>query len=261
MRYKQTLFKILKYSILITIGVYISTAVLLTYFQRSFIYFPSKAVKHGLKEIVLQNHGEHLDIISSKQQFENAILYFGGNAEAVYANYNDFSHYFKNETFYLVNYRGYGGSSGIPTEKALYEDALLIYDTLKTKHKNITVIGRSLGSGVATYLASKRRVNKLILITPFDSLKAVAKIHFPFYPVELMLFDTYNSIARVKDINAKTLILIAREDKIIPQQNSLNLNNTFEATKVDKKILKGYGHNDIQLAPKYYTYIQEFLKK
>lgn len=253
------LLKLLKRLALFIVILYFSIGILLVVSQRSLLYFPSKAINHPFKEIKFQNKDVALRLIASNENAKDAIIYFGGNAEAVYASHDDFSHYFKTRALYLLNYRGYGGSRGTPREKELYEDALLIYDALHLKHKNITLIGRSLGSGVATYVAANRDIEKLILITPFDSIQAVAQEKFPIYPMQLMLFDKYDSIARARDIKAQTLFLIAEDDTLVPNENSLKLYDAFAPQKVQKEIFKGYNHNNIQLAPLYYKKMQQFL--
>ncbi len=249
-----------KIALLLLIG-YVVVGIALMFMQRSFIYFPPSATSHGLNEMTIRNGNESLKIIVSDGEYENAIIYFGGNAEAVYGYYHDFSHHFGDHSLYLVNYRGYGGSSGTPSESGLYEDALLLYDTIKPKHKNITVIGRSLGSGVATYLAARRDVGKLVLITPFDSLEAVASAQYTIYPISWMLFDKYDSIGRVKDIKAPTLILIAGDDTLIPNENSMRLYRAFRPDQADIRIFEGLGHNTIQSSPDYYRAMREFIDR
>jgi uncharacterized protein len=257
---KKTIISKKRIALILAIS-YISAGILLMIFQRSFIYFPQEANNPGLKEMVLKDKKEKIKILVSNEGCEDAILYFGGNAEAVYVYYDNFAHNFKNRTVYLVNYRGYGGSSGTPSEAALYEDALLAYDTLKSKHKNIAVIGRSLGSGVATYVAAKRDVKKLILVTPFDSVEAVAQAQFPIFPIAWMLLDPYDSIGRAKEIKAQTLLLIAGDDTLIPNENSMRLYNAFLPSQVHKQRFQGFGHNDIQSASRYYLAMKEFLGK
>lgn len=262
MKDKQQVFlRLFKRVLFILLLCYLLGGVFLICFQRSLLYFPAEAVNRGLKAMVVDNKEIKLKIIVLNEAKEDAIVYFGGNAEAVDVSSGDFAHYFKNYAVYLVNYRGYGGSSGKPSEEALYEDALLVYDKLKLKHKNIAVIGRSLGSGVATYVASKREVKKLILVTPFDSMDEIAKAQFPIYPIELMLVDQYNSIGRVDAIKAQTLLLIAGKDTLVPNQNSYRLYNAFSPSKVDLLTFDGFGHNDIQLAQHYYSAMVEFLNR
>ena len=132
---------------------YFSIGVLLYFGQRSFLYFPSPVVNHDFETLVFNNSGESINVIVGNKEKQKAILYFGGNAESVVYNMPIFTNIFQDHTIYLVNYRGYGGSSGSPKEKDIFADASIIFEAIKKKHSEVSVIGRSLGSGIATFLA------------------------------------------------------------------------------------------------------------
>jgi uncharacterized protein len=118
------------------------------------------------------------------------IVYYGGNAEDIFINFHELGK-FNTGAFLFMNHRGYGDSGGSPSEKALFADALAVFDhVLETEGidpQNVVLMGRSLGSGVAVHVASHRRVAGVILVTPFDSLTHVARIHYPFLPVKWLL--------------------------------------------------------------------------
>jgi len=124
------------------------------------------------------------------------IIYFGGNAEDVLYT-AEAAQRFNARRILVTNYRGYGGTPGQPSETALLNDALAIYDYAAKQPgvsgDDIVVIGRSLGSGVATYLAANRVVRGVVLITPYDSLAGVAQAHFPYFRVRLLLKHRYPS--------------------------------------------------------------------
>jgi pimeloyl-ACP methyl ester carboxylesterase len=98
-----------------------------------------------------------------------------------------------------MNYRGYGGSDGTPSETALLSDALFVFDYMLATEgidpAHVVLMGRSLGSGVAVHVAAKRKVGGVILVTPFDSLVNVARAHYPIFPVGLMLKHRFDSAA------------------------------------------------------------------
>ncbi len=242
------------------VTIYIAIASLLYFKQRDFIYYPAPSIAHKYSEMSIPHQGETIKVISLNSTKPQAILYFGGNAESVEYNIDDFYHYFPNYSIYLVKYRGYGGSTGKPSETALYSDALYIFDKIKQKHNAITVIGRSLGSGVASFVASKRELDKLILITPFDSILSVAQERFPIYPLSLMLKDKYDSLSRVKAIKAKVLMLIAENDQVISATHSNRLYRAFPSTQVSKIIIENTNHNNIATNKMYYQSIRKFLK-
>jgi len=129
----------------------------------------------------------------------DAVLYFGGNAESVEDNRDAFARWLPTHTVYLVAYRGYGASDGEPSETALFADALALHDDVARRHPagRIAIAGRSLGSGVATYVTTERDAEDLVLVTPFDSLAAVAQSHYSVFPIRLLLKDRYDSAARL----------------------------------------------------------------
>ncbi len=253
--------KILIYLIKLLLLAYITFGILLFINQRDLLYAPTDKIKYIFNEIVFHNDQESINVIVVNDEKAKAILYFGGNGDTVARSAFAFDRFFPKHTVYLVNYRGYGGSSGKPSEKGIYSDALTIFDQIRSKHSDISVLGRSLGSGVATYLASKREFEKLVLITPYDSVQSMAQERFPMYPMSILLKDKYDSVARVKDIEAKTLVLIAEKDSVITMKHSQKLIDAFPASKVNVKIIKGVGHNNILNDERYYHILQRFLQE
>ena len=228
--------------------------------QRHQIYFPTPQSRNSQAEsFFLPVTGAKLQIWSLHNKCEPAIIYFGGNAEDVAGNISDFAKLFPTYSIYLVNYRGYGGSTGKPTEIALCNDAITIFDALSDKHQNISVIGRSLGSGVAVHLASLRPVKKLVLVTPFASLVGVAKTHLPFLPVSLLLKDRYNSAAKTSTIKAQVLMIIAENDEIIPREQSEILLEAFAEKPCEVVIIPVAGHNTLDNYGLYHQTLESFL--
>ena len=248
----------MKTILLIGLIIYLSIGLLLYLQQRSFIYFPPAETSAALNQRVFQNEGHGIKVTVLNEDAEKAIIYFGGNAENVDYNVDEFSKWFSEYTVYLVKYRGYGGSSGTPTEKAIYSDALYIYDAIRNEHETLSIMGRSLGSAVATYIASKRAPSKLVLITPFDSIQRVAQSQFPLYPMSILLKDKHDSYSRAKAIKAETLVIAAELDSVIKMSHTKRLVEGF-ASEVLFHEIQGAGHNDISNYPDYYRVIDEFL--
>lgn len=255
---EHTIKNIIKSFFLISLSVYIIFGAFLYVKQDSFLYYPTKKTKDVYAVKIFTNEDESISTTVLNEGQNKAIIYFGGNAENVDNNANNFSEIFKDYTVYLVKYRGYGSSTGKPTEKGLYSDALKIYDAIKSKYANISIIGRSLGTGVATYLASKRNINKLVLVTPFDSLQSVAQELFPIYPMSLLLQDKYKSIDRVGKIKANTLVLIAEKDQTIKRVHTENLVKKFPVSQITSKVIKNVGHNSISNNRLYYTLLKKY---
>ncbi len=227
--------------------------------QRDFIYFPVKTINHPYQEQIFFNGNIAINVTVLNKGKKKALMYFGGNAENVDYNALEFSSLFPNYTIYLVKYRGYGGSAGKPEEQAIYSDVLTIYDTIQLGYTSVSVIGRSLGSGVATYLASKRKIKKMVLITPFDSIQNVAQKMFPIFPMSLLLKDKYDSFSRIHLITAKTLIISAENDRVIHKKHTNRLVSGFPSSQLSVKVIQDKGHNSISDSKQYYTVLADFL--
>jgi uncharacterized protein len=229
--------------------------------QRNAIYYPTPEVRvPEVADMRLDSDGETLKIWRlANADGSSAIIYFGGNAEDVSGNIPQFRSIFPRHDIYLVNYRGYGGSTGSPSESGLYKDALAVFDEIRSSYSSISVIGRSLGSGVATYLAAARDIDRLILVTPFDSIENVAKRAMPLLPVSLLLKDKFDSAGRVADIDAPVLIVTAENDEIIAKRHSDALAGAFPDSQVAVEVIPDTGHNTIDMSPRYENVLSMFL--
>ena len=121
-------------------------------------------------------------------------------------------------------------------------------------------MGRSLGSGVAVQLAAERPVERLVLVTAFDSLVNVAREYFRWLPVGLLMRDRYESARRAAQVSAPVLVVIAGEDEIIPRARSEALASAFAAEQVAVVVVPGVGHNTLDMSPGYLEAVGEFLR-
>lgn len=189
------------------------------------------------------------------------ILYFGGNAERIEANRDALARMFPERSVYLVAYRGYGASSGEPGETVLVADALAIFDDVRRRHpgEGIGVIGRSLGSGIASQVAGQRPVERLALVTPFDSMVATAQSHYPVFPVGWLLTERYESTKALRDFHAPVLVIHGGRDDIVPEKNTLRL---IEALIRPAKVVRiaAADHNDIAGHPEYIAALTAFMR-
>lgn len=190
------------------------------------------------------------------------IIYFGGNAEDVLYTLSQASA-FDARRMLAVNYRGYGASPGKPSQQALYEDALAIYDFVvasgAAQPQDIVPMGRSLGSAMAVLLAARRPVAATILITPFDSIAAVAASHYPIFPVKLLLKHPFDSAALARHTTVPALILAAERDGVIPPAHARALFDAWAGPK-QFQLLHGVGHNDVERNEHYFELINAFLR-
>jgi pimeloyl-ACP methyl ester carboxylesterase len=191
------------------------------------------------------------------------VLYFGGNSEETSWMLEELRNA-PDASWLIVSYRGYGLSEGSPGEAALVSDALQWFDYAASlpsaDAKRIYVLGRSLGSGVAVALAARRPAAGVILVTPYDSLAAVAKRHYWYLPVDLLLKHRFDSIALAPRIRQPLLCLVAGRDDVIPPVHAERL---FEAWGGPKRrlLLPEADHNTTDGNPLFWPAIREFLAR
>jgi pimeloyl-ACP methyl ester carboxylesterase len=228
--------------------------VLLFVFQRSLLYYPQPRGKGETSATMpLSVPGAELMISLRPHDGPNAIVYFGGNGEDVAYNLPDFSSALPGHALYLMNYRGYGGSSGTPTEAAIHQDAQALFDWVHAKHPNVVVMGRSLGSGVAIRLASERPAARLVLITPYSSIVELGARQFPFLPVRWLARDKFESWRHAPKIGVPTLLIAAENDEVIPRASTDDLYSRFKPGVASLQVIPGVGHNTIGNSPLYFT--------
>jgi pimeloyl-ACP methyl ester carboxylesterase len=191
------------------------------------------------------------------------LLYYGGNAEQI-------SWQARARTWppawslALVHYRGYGGSEGSPSEQHLFADALLVYDALVQRAdvdaSRIVLVGRSLGSGVAAFVAAERPVRGVILISPYDSITEVARRHYPWLPVRLLLRHPFDSHARAPGIQVPLVVIAGGRDDIIPPSHSRRLFDAWSGPKRWLEIPQA-DHHDLSAYPAFEQTLQEWLRE
>jgi pimeloyl-ACP methyl ester carboxylesterase len=228
--------------------------------QRSLLYYPTRESQFSQAQTLrVATNGAVLKVWHLPSSGERAVLYFGGNSEDVAWNIDAFAGAFPNTDVYLVNYRGYGGSTGTPSESALLADAEAVFDEVRSRHPRVAVIGRSLGSGVAVHLAAARDVSKLVLVTPYDSVTRVAQRHFAFVPVAWLLRDTFDSFSKARNVRAPVLVLVAERDRVIPRAHSERLVTAFAPGQAEMRSIPGTNHDSIATAPEYRSALAAFL--
>jgi pimeloyl-ACP methyl ester carboxylesterase len=241
----------------IVLVLYIGACIALYVLQRSMIYFPQRGeAADPAARLVLQVPGADVHVTVRPHAGPKAILYFGGNSEDVSGSLPAFSRAFPDHAIYLMHYRGFGASTGKPTEASLQADALALFDSVQREHPDIAVIGRSLGSGVAVRLAAERPVSRLVLVTPYDSIQEIAAGHYPYFPVRWLLTDKFESIRHAPAIKAPTLILQAERDAVVPGPSTARLNAAFAAGVASLLVVPGTDHNTISESPLYLAAMQ-----
>ena len=231
---------------------YLAACAVLYVMQRSLIYFPQPRSLAGWAPTISLPIEKGAVLATTRELAgPNALVYFGGNAEDVSYNLLGFSTAFPEHAIYLLHYRGYGGSAGSPSEAALVADALALFDEVHARHKNVVVVGRSLGSGVAVQLASTRPIQRLVLVTPYDSIQELAVRQFPYLPVRWLLQDKYESWRYAAQVTAPTLVIAAENDEVIPRDSTESLLTHFRGGVASLTVIARAGHNNISQSAEY----------
>jgi pimeloyl-ACP methyl ester carboxylesterase len=190
---------------------------------------------------------------------DRALVYYGGNGEGLDWLVPVLGRLLPDHTSYLVAYRGYGASEGTPGERVLTSDALAVFDHAAARHPApVDVVGRSLGSGVAMQVAVRRQIERLVLITPFDSLLATAADLFPWLPVRHLLLDRWDSAAVADRLRARVLVVRAGADAVVRPTRTDRL---LEVLPEDTAVLDlpDAEHATLHEDPAYWPAIVEFL--
>lgn len=252
-------------------GVVYALIVLFFYlFQSQFLFFP-RLLSYPIE---LKDHEEEVSIMSKdgsmlhgwlshdyKHSPQKLIIYFGGNAEEV-SHMLPIASMMEGWAMLLINYPGYGISEGRPGQDGFFKAALAIYDYASARDdidkNNIVVMGRSIGSGPSVYLAHERELRTAILISPFESIRAVAQSAMPFLPVNLILRHKFPSKKFATNIDIPLLAFYGTCDNIIPPVHTKRL---VEYWKGNTKLveLPSFGHNDIFASEQLWDEINRFL--
>ncbi len=190
------------------------------------------------------------------------ILYFHGNSRSIkgWAKYaKDFFRY--NYDVVLVDYRGFGKSTGKRSEAMMLKDMQFVYDTLAVQYSehHIIVYGRSLGSGFAAKIASDNKPRYLILDAPFFSFKKAVKRFLPLLPTRILLRYHLRTDKWIRHVNCHTYIIHGTKDWLIPISNSQKL-QAINPKKITLMRIIGGGHNNLPSFPEYHNIIRDILR-
>ncbi|MFD0726928.1 alpha/beta hydrolase [Lysobacter brunescens] len=230
--------------------------------QRALIYYGwTTTVPAAQTDFALKRPDATLRGWVLNPQAGRPILYFGGNAERIEFNRDEFSRLFPDRTVYMLSYRGYGASEGEPSQAMLVADAVALFDHVQSRHHGhaVSAIGASLGSGVASQLAARRPVERLALITPFDSMVGAAKAHYPLFPVDWLLEERYESDRALSGYRRPVLVLHGGRDDVVPEANTLRLVEALPAPPTVVRIADA-GHNDIDEHPQFAPALAGFMR-
>ena len=243
--------------------VFIGGLFMLASLQRQLIYFPEVASEStllntagrlGMQE--WRNAGGQLIGWCTASTLEHAkrVVVFHGNAGyALHRQYYaaGFAARGAGWQVHLFEYPGYGARTGKPTERDIKEKATEALEELLAHDPSpVYLIGESLGSGVATFLAGnfKQQVAGILLVTPFTSLSDVASHHYGMLPIRALLSERYDSVEALSSYSGPAAFLIAANDEIVPAILGRTLHDSYRGAKLLRE-QAGAGHNTLDFAP------------
>lgn len=257
----------LKIIAFLTVAIYCVAIVLLYAMQTKLIFHPGKLAQafkfkadfHAEEVFLETRDGERINALFFPGTRKDVILYFHGNA-------GDLSGWqFVAEDFtvlgcnvMIIDYRGYGKSSGVITENGLYMDAVAGFNGLIAKGfepQNIILYGRSVGCGVAVDLASKQICKGLILEAPFSSLLTLSNEKLPLFFPSLFIKFKFDNFQKINKVRCPVAFIHGSEDSLIPVKHTEKLFHKFTGKKT-KTIIPAASHNDLNQFPGYHQFLR-----
>ena len=257
--------------LLILVGAYLVANVVIYFWQERFLFKPEKLPKDfefkypnlAFKEYNLEKepgvniNGIHFHIDEPK----GVVIYLKGNSKSL-KGWGKFAVDFTRLGFdvLMVDYRGFGKSTGKRTEDSIKDDLQYVYDQvrLQVPEKYIVLYGRSLGSGFAAKLASTNHPRMLVLESPYYSLAKVAKRYIPFMPVSMIMRFPIRTYQWLKYVDCPVKIIHGTNDKLIPFSTAVSLSK-IQAKNTRLYSIIGGGHNNLHTFEEYHRMVEEIL--
>ncbi len=258
--------------LLLFVTLYCILCTSLCFFQEKLIFLPTKLekdyqfdFKQNFEELYFKtSEGKLLNGLLFKTINTNGLVfYFHGNAGALNSWGNIAKTYTDlNYDVFILDYRGYGKSEGeITSQKQLYEDNQLVYNKLKEiyKEEDIIILGYSIGTGLASKLASSNTPNQLILQAPYYNLIDIMKQNFSLVPSFILKYK-FMTNEYLKDCKMPITIFHGDSDTVINYESSLKLKEEFK-DRIHLVTLKNQGHNQITYNRDYNRELKKILTK
>lgn len=240
--------------------IYIGLGLLAYLFQDLLIFHPKRLppdytfqFSQPFTELNIKAAGDrNINIIqfASGESSKGVVLYFHGNMRNI-ERYAGFAPLFTKHQYdvWMIDYPGFGKSTGKATEKRMCNDALMLYELAEKKftRQNIIVYGKSLGTGIASYVAANRPCKKLMLETPYYSMKDLARHYLFLFPVNLLLKYTLPTYKNLKHTTAPVTLFHGTKDEVIPYKQSLKL--LADHPTVELVTIENARHNNLAQFP------------
>jgi alpha-beta hydrolase superfamily lysophospholipase len=253
MKFKKKLFIV----VFLLLNIYGLLCGVIYFFQENLIFMPTALpqehvykLKNTFEEINLNaSDGAQLNGLHFKKENPNGlVLYFHGNAGNL-EGWGSIAEFFVdlNYDVIIMDYRGYGKSTGELSSEKLYSDAVHWYDFAKDNYNesSITVYGRSLGTAFATYAAANNQPKKLVLEAPFYSMEEIAKSRFSFLPITYLLNYKFPSNQYINEVPSPITIYHGTKDQVIDFKQGENLYKSIKSESKKLIIIDNGGHNNL----------------
>lgn len=257
--------------IIVAVAAYLVINVFVYYGQEKFLFRPEKLpadfeFKYPNQKITEYNlereEGVNINAIHfSQENPKGVVLYLKGNSRSI-KGWGKYAIDFTRLGFdvVMVDYRGFGKSTGKRTERGIKEDLQKVYDILKSRvdQKNIVIYGRSMGSGFAAKLASTNNPRMLILESPYYSMMRMAKRYIPFMPISMAMRFPIRTYKWLQFVNCPIKIIHGTSDRLVPFKNAIAL------SKIRPNFIRLYpivegGHNNLHTYEEYHRMLEEIL--
>lgn len=219
----------MKQILLLALSLYVVACLYMYFMQRRFLYYADTtdvaesvgSVPFAVNRELSTSDGEilHAWWVPPRDDSQVIYLYLQGNAETLLNRDKRFGILtFEGAGLLAVSWRGYGGSSGVPSEAGLRLDAIAAYEWLREQYasERIIVFGESLGTGIAVWLSSQHPTGGLVLDSPYTSILDVARLHYRWLPVTWLARDRFESLSLAEKITVPVFVFHCTEDPLIP---------------------------------------------
>lgn len=206
------------------------------------------------EKVIINNKLQGWLIHNSVKEKAPLLIFFGGNMQNSsntclnFINENKLK-CFSDYNLLIIDYPGYGKSGGVPSDKSMFKMAIDTYNYVLTREdvdkEKICILGYSIGTGVATYLAAQKNVNGLILVAPYDEALSLYNNYLNIFhgPLKLLARYKFESLKYARDVKVSPLIFSSYDDEVINYNLSINLSKYFHDI-YKMNVLENVGHND-----------------
>ncbi|MDD5140003.1 MAG: alpha/beta fold hydrolase [Verrucomicrobiales bacterium] len=257
--------------VLTCVALYVVACIGCASYQRRLIYFPphftAEQVKESAKAAGLERWnnpaGQAIGMkrLSAKQPADGRVLiaYGNGSWSVGCAHYADDIQNLATFDVFILEYPGYADRTGSPSQKSIFHAAAEALQLLDT-NKPVYLVGESLGSGVAAYLAGTHpdRIAGIILLSPYNRLTSVAQDHMPFLPVWLLLVDRFPSEDYLRDYHGPVGIMVDGRDEVVPEKFGLRLYDGYAGPKRLWRFPDGYHISIMEPPEKFWGEVLDF---